>query len=890
MNRFNLTFISLISTLLLLPTTAAFSIQPTSNRPNSILLASTQSTQQIRQIAQAVTVKVVNSKKGGSGVLIAKEKQTYTVVTNAHVVNVKGTYKIQTPDGKQHLAVIKYRGDSLTGNDLAVLQFQSKNNYRIVELSTTTKPQEDQEVYAAGFPYNSQQLTFNTGKISLLSSQPFMGGYQIGYTNKIQPGMSGGALLDREGKLIGINGLSEYPILNDTYTYQDGSQPSEELRQQFRQLSFAVPIQTLAKVAPQLAINSSQQPSDRLVTNTPSSSAKLTGLPAEIDKIAQQITVRIDARKPENGNGSGVIIARQGQTYYILTNYHVVANTDEYTVVTPDGKKYQIAARDIVKEDGLDAAILKFNNQQNYQVAILGKYNFSDDKKHWIFFSGFPASKGGKRQLNPGFHFSREGGSFEVKDNLYLSDGYELVYTNQSLPGMSGGALLDTQGRVIGIGGRPEGENVKDELEIYLGYALGVPITTISGLLSKAEITPKSLKIETTKPASLNESQANEILSQPTFNIEKPSKDADENYWLNYGNQLWRLAKHKEAVAALQQAIDKNDEFYQAYYVLGLVQQSQGKSEEAAATFRQVIQLRPDYYQAWRDRSSALAELKKYSDARQSIEKAIQLNSEYLKDFTLYVRKGNILTKLKSYTEAEAAYTEAINIKPNTLTYNNRGVFYFELKKYGAAEADFNQAIALNPQFAQGYNNRGIFHQRLQNYRAAEADFNQAIALNPQLAKAYSNRGFLHEELKNYRAAITDYAQAITLDPQLAEAHYNRGSLHYRLQNYLGAEADYNRAIALNPQFGKTYNNRGVLYQNLRSYQAAIADYTQAIALDPQLAEAYYNRGFLRYQLNNYQGAIADLQTAAEIFRQQGRIDDYQKIQGILEQVQSSLR
>jgi S1-C subfamily serine protease len=135
-----------------------------------------------------------------------------------------------------------------------VLQFQSQDNYQIVTLATNSNLSENQEVLAAGFPDDSKELVITNGKISLLSPQPLIGGYQIGYTNEIRQGMSGGTLLNQEGKLIGINGLNNNAILNDTYTYEDGTVPNAEEIQRLKKFSFAVPIQTLAKVAPSLAV------------------------------------------------------------------------------------------------------------------------------------------------------------------------------------------------------------------------------------------------------------------------------------------------------------------------------------------------------------------------------------------------------------------------------------------------------------------------------------------------------------------------------------------------------------------------------------------------------------------------------------------------------------
>ncbi|PSB02341.1 tetratricopeptide repeat protein [Merismopedia glauca] len=851
--------------------------------------------EEIQQLAQAVNVRIFTNKRGGSGVLIAKERQIYTVLTNAHVVNAKGTFKIQTSDGKVHQAVVKYRGDSLKGNDLALLQFTSTNNYEIAKLATDTSLTENQEVYAAGFPYDSQELTFTTGKISLVSPQPFVGGYQIGYTNEIKQGMSGGALLNGEGKLIGVNGLLKYPILNDAYTYQDGSSPNNEVRQKLRSLSFAVPIQTLAKVAPQLAVIPSKVRNNSPTTNT-------KGIVEQIDRIAQQITVRIDASQPENGQGSGVIFGKNGNNYYVLTNSHVVRQTDTYKIVTPDGKSYAVTDRNIIKEEGLDVAILQFSSQESYQLATLNNYQYSA-LNDWVFLSGFPAQAGGKHKLTPGLRWNRETGAFLRKDGSSLSDGYELVYTNLSFRGMSGGPILDVKGRVIGLGGRQEGELYSTKIDRNLGYALGVPINNCLGLIAKAKLKTGTLKVENNAPPKLTKLEERFIRNHPSFAVEIPPSNADANQWLNYGNGLWRVGRYEEAVIALNKAIELNPDLYQAYYVLGLALQDGKKYQEALTAFTEVTKLRPDYYEAWRGQSNVLFFLQKYPESLAAINQAIKYNSEAVKygnpqDFILYVLKGNILDELGRYPELEATLNEAIKLNPNYPgAYNNRGNLYRELEKYQQAEADFNRALTLNPNLAQTYNNRGLVYTQLKKYQQAEADFNQAltlnskiaqvyynrgnlyrihlknyqqaeadytqaIAINPELDEPYSERGFLRTELKRYQEAKVDLDRAIALDPKNSLAYIRRGLLHQILKKYQQAEADYTQAIALEPKNILAYVGRGILYKELGKYEQAEADYTQAIALEPKKSSAYYERGSVRSELKNYQGAEADFTQA----------------------------
>ncbi|MHC5829913.1 MAG: trypsin-like peptidase domain-containing protein, partial [Nostoc sp.] len=78
-----------------------------------------------------------------------------------------------------------------------------------------------------------------------------------------------------------------------------------------------------------------------------------------------------------------------------------------------------------------------------------------------------------------------------------LTGGYELVYTSITYGGMSGGPVLDSQGRVIGIHALAEGEQVSDEKtgdtesrgsDIQLGYSLGIPISTFLGIATRLGI------------------------------------------------------------------------------------------------------------------------------------------------------------------------------------------------------------------------------------------------------------------------------------------------------------------------------------------------------------------------------------------------------------------
>jgi serine protease Do len=85
-----------------------------------------------------------------------------------------------------------------------------------------------------------------------------------------------------------------------------------------------------------------------------------------VENLARQTTVRIQTAK---SSGSGTIVRRQGQTYTVLTNWHVVAIVrGDRTIVTGDGLLHRRLGVPRPLED-TDLAIVEFRRAIEYKVA-----------------------------------------------------------------------------------------------------------------------------------------------------------------------------------------------------------------------------------------------------------------------------------------------------------------------------------------------------------------------------------------------------------------------------------------------------------------------------------------------------------------------------------------
>jgi tetratricopeptide (TPR) repeat protein len=643
--------------------------------------------------------------------------------------------------------------------------------------------------------------------------------------------------------------------------------------------------------------------------------------PTEVEQRAKAVSVEM-----LTGEGSGVIIHRQGDLYTVITNRHVVCKVrperctesdihSSYRLKTSDGQIYQVARSNIklLKDDAgkfLDLAIVQFRSNLSYPVAKVadpGSLKVDND----VYTAGFPRGQGwlfgvGKAQA--------------VVNKRLVGDrgGYTVVYDADTLPGMSGGGAFDRDGRLVAVHGygdrfteNTQAEDVtsnslKNEVNSKIGYNRGIPVRWVVKGLGDLGIL-----VGDSKPLSqIRGDNPTVAATADDFFIAGFNKFVDPGQDFQAGrreavtqfnqavalNPRYTIAYFLRAIVKIQlndpqgalvdfnQAISLNPKLANAYYNRAILKANKLNNPEGAlADFNQAISLNPKSVSAYNNRG--LLKYEKLNDPQGALadfNQAISLNPKLA---IAYSNRGNLkYEKLNNPEGALADFNQAISLDPKLAgAYYNRAILKENnLNDLEGALADFNQAISLNPQYADAYNNRGALkYEKLNNPEGALADFNQAIFLNPKLAAAYINRGSLKsQKLNDHQGALADYNQAISLNPQYATAYSNRGNLKFQeLNDPKGALADYNQAISLNPKSANAYNNRGGLKsQKFNDHQGALADYNQAISLKPQYADAYSNRGILKAtKFNDRAGAIADFRTAAKLFRAQGQTQPLQQ-------------
>ena len=157
--------------------------------------------------------------------------------------------------------------------------------------------------------------------------------------------------------------------------------------------------------------------------------------------------------------GSGVIISADG---YIVTNNHVVDGADELLVTLNDNKEY--SARIIGADATTDLALIKIEGKNLPAIQIAN----SDDVKigEWVLAVGNPL----------GLNNTVTAGIVSAKARSMGQGVSSMIQTDAAInQGNSGGALVNTQGALIGINAM-----IYSQTGSNIGYGFAIPTTIMN--------------------------------------------------------------------------------------------------------------------------------------------------------------------------------------------------------------------------------------------------------------------------------------------------------------------------------------------------------------------------------------------------------------------------
>ncbi|MFG2488851.1 S1C family serine protease [Streptomyces virginiae] len=219
--------------------------------------------------------------------------------------------------------------------------------------------------------------------------------------------------------------------------------------------------------------------------------------------VAEQVSpsvVRIDVRTGSGqGTGSGIVLTADGE---IVTNNHVVSGAAEVQVTMSDGKKYP--AKIVGTDPAKDLALIKLQGASGLKPATLGDSGGvkvgdqvvaigSPDGLTGTVTSGIVSalnrevkvpkseqqSPQGRQQGEDSWPFSFGGRQFNGNTGSDTTS-YKALQTDASLnPGNSGGALVDMNGRIVGMPSAIYSPASGNSAAGSVGLGFAIPVDTI---------------------------------------------------------------------------------------------------------------------------------------------------------------------------------------------------------------------------------------------------------------------------------------------------------------------------------------------------------------------------------------------------------------------------
>lgn len=162
-------------------------------------------------------------------------------------------------------------------------------------------------------------------------------------------------------------------------------------------------------------------------------------------------------------SGSGVIISTDG---YIVTNNHVVADADSITITLND--KREFVAKVIGADPSTDLAVVKIETNDLTPL----EYGNSDNVEvgQWVLAVGNPFNL--TSTVTAGIVSAKARNLNILSDRNNRNTLTSFIQTDAAMnPGNSGGALVNTEGELIGINAA-----IASSTGSYTGYSFAIPV------------------------------------------------------------------------------------------------------------------------------------------------------------------------------------------------------------------------------------------------------------------------------------------------------------------------------------------------------------------------------------------------------------------------------
>jgi Flp pilus assembly protein TadD len=273
-----------------------------------------------------------------------------------------------------------------------------------------------------------------------------------------------------------------------------------------------------------------------------------------------------------------------------------------------------------------------------------------------------------------------------------------------------------------------------------------------------------------------------------------------------------------------------------------------------------------------RKKAQTLLQQNRLAEARELFGQICQRDR---RDYEAWLNYGALSGRLGKYEDAETAFKQAFELRPNepAICFNLAGLA--ELRQDpAAAEHYYLEYLKLKPDAPDGLKRLALLYLTLGRLDEAEQYCNQVLSFDPADAVMYNCLANVKQEQGDYAAAEVAYQTALQHGAGKAEIYANLGNLFHAKGDFQQSLDWYKKSLALVPDSAATLASLGFLYFRYARFDEARDCFDQALQLEPDNHAVRWNRALLLLLLGEFRQGWQDYESrfkTVDTIRQFGR-------------------
>lgn len=289
-----------------------------------------------------------------------------------------------------------------------------------------------------------------------------------------------------------------------------------------------------------------------------------------------------------------------------------------------------------------------------------------------------------------------------------------------------------------------------------------------------------------------------------------------------------------------------------------------GELAQAKAIYRQIVDGEPRHADAWHLLGVVADQQGRNDEAVEALSRAVAINGNQL-DY--HMDLGAAYAGLSKLEQAETSFRRALALcQTDALIHHNLAVLFSLRGKSDDAIEHYRLAVELNPRMTEAHFNLGKLLRDREEWAAAEASYKagwqqvceirrETVARNPQDVDAQKDLGTVLQLLERIAEAKVCYRRALELRPGDRAATYNMGSALLTEGNSREAEGYFRELITSGGGSPDVHFRLGQCLQFEGRFAEAVACHDRAIAGKPNDADYHYFRATARLTSGDFAGA-----------------------------------